>query len=443
MRADASETIGTGHIMRCVALAQTWQASGGEVLFVVRSLPSALEQRLEREKMETHRLNPSCDDAAETIAIALGWSADWVVLDGYHFKEGFQRAIKAAGLRLLVVDDFGGVGQIEADLVLNQNVYATKAYTHRRPGTALLLGTRYALLRREFLDARFARAAEPAENLDVLVTLGGTDPENVTGTVLDIVGRIDGIGSLVLVGPGNPRAPQLAEQARHLHGTVQVRVNPPDIPELMASSDFAISAAGTTCWELAFTGLPMLLIVLAENQRRTAERLDELGIAINLGALLAHFMWTCHGTHALWTHATRTHHRPHPLFNLFSHLTMEGWASAVLKEIRPTMRLGVVATAFGFSVLLLSGFPGLSQGLFAMVADSPRETYPFSNCPPFSGTYPPCPSAPPATPGSWTATGLLRNSTMKDPNVEQTRTTGTICPWVSMTRAPLIVGLYF
>ena len=115
------------------------------------------------------------------------------------------------------------------------------------------------------------------------MTLGGGDPDNCTRTILEAVALIETLTTIVVVGPSNPRAMELEQLAQRAGGRITVRRNPPDMSQLMAWADLAISAAGSTCWELAFMGLPMLLVVLAENQGPGATFLNRLGLARNLG----------------------------------------------------------------------------------------------------------------------------------------------------------------
>ena len=284
IRADASEQIGSGHVMRCLALAQAWQEAGGEVFLGARTLAETLKRRWRDEQIESRQIATSGDDAGETVKLAREIGADWVVLDGYQFGTEFQRAIKNAGFRLLVVDDDGCAQHYAADLILNQNPCASRnMYPSRNIGTELLLGTRYALLRREFLSARPANRAHAPRAARILVTLGGADLDNCTRKILEAVAVIEGLATTAIVGPDNPRAPELEELAKRADARIAIRQNPPDMPQLMAWADIAVSAAGTTCWELAFMGLPMLLVVLADNQRPNATCLDKLGTAANLG----------------------------------------------------------------------------------------------------------------------------------------------------------------
>jgi UDP-2,4-diacetamido-2,4,6-trideoxy-beta-L-altropyranose hydrolase len=208
-------------------------------------------------------------------------------VDGYHFDANYQQAIKQANLRLLFIDDYGHASHYYADLVLNQNIYAGESlYANREPYTRLLLGTSYALLRREFWKWRGWRREIPEIARKVLVTLGGGDPDNVTLKVIQALQQVEihGLEAIIVIGGSNPHQETLKTQIANAHCPIQLERNVTDMPALMAWADVAISAGGSTCWELAFMGLPSLILVLAENQQKAVAVLSQQGIMINLGA---------------------------------------------------------------------------------------------------------------------------------------------------------------
>src|SRR5206468_9094390 len=133
----------------------------------------------------------SISDAEQTIAQARRASAPSVVVDGYRFVPDYVRTLKRSGLHVLFVDDDGRFEFYPADAVLNQNVLATSAmYANREPFTRLLLGPEYVLLRPEFL-AESRRREHPNVGRKVLVTMGGSDPENVTEASLRALSTLD------------------------------------------------------------------------------------------------------------------------------------------------------------------------------------------------------------------------------------------------------------
>lgn len=289
VRVDASIKIGTGHLMRCMALAQAWQNVGGQAVFAIATQATPLEERLASEGMDVVHLSVepgSVEDARKTASLARQLGATWVVVDGYHFGAEYQRIIKNGGLRLLFIDDYRHAQHYWADIVLNQNIYAHKGlYLNRSPDTQLLLGMHYVLLRREFCQWQGWTRQISAVALKVLVTLGGSDPDNVALKVIQGLQRVDvpGLEAVVVVGGSNPHYEQLQAAVKASPTPISLERNVTNMPELMAWADVAIGAGGSTTWELAFMGLPSLVLVLADNQRAIAEKLGEMGVAVNLG----------------------------------------------------------------------------------------------------------------------------------------------------------------
>ena len=155
----------------------------------------------------------------------------------------------------------------------------------REPYTQLLLGTHYAMLRREFWPWRTWTRDFPPRPRHILVTLGGSDPNNLTGQVLQAIEQLhDPEATFVIVaGANSPHYPALAKAAATSTACIELRHDVKDMSALMAWADVAISAGGSTCWELAFMGVPNLIVILAENQRSSALRLAAEGVSQVLG----------------------------------------------------------------------------------------------------------------------------------------------------------------
>jgi UDP-2,4-diacetamido-2,4,6-trideoxy-beta-L-altropyranose hydrolase len=288
LRADAGTEIGTGHVMRCLALGQAWQDAGGEVQLAAAQLPPGMRDRLAAEKIALAPLSEeagSTADARATAELAAAAGARWAVVDGYQFSGDYQRALREGGLRVLALDDYGHAGHYWADAVLNQNVHARpELYASREPYVRLLLGPGYALLRREFQRWRGWIRAFPRAAGKVLVTLGGSDPDNVTSLVIAALGQVRRpLEVVVVVGSGNPHLEALRQAAACATVPMQLRSNVTDMPGLMAWADVAVAAGGSTAWELAFMGLPFLTVVLADNQVDLAAELQARDAAVNLG----------------------------------------------------------------------------------------------------------------------------------------------------------------
>jgi UDP-2,4-diacetamido-2,4,6-trideoxy-beta-L-altropyranose hydrolase len=290
IRADASVEIGTGHVMRCLALAQAWQDAGGSAVFAMAEATAAIREKLAAEKIEVREISSpvgSLADATGTTELGRACGADWIVLDGYRLDADYQRRIKESDAKLLWIDDNGHAEHYFADLAVNQNLHARESlYRNREAACRLLLGPRYAMLRREFSAWRDWKRDVRVCGARVLVTLGGSDPGNATVAVVEAL-RLVGVEYLdvvVVIGGSNPHAESIARAAEGLAGTVRLLRNAANMPELMAWADVAISAAGATCWEMCLLGLPAVVIDAAENQRNIAEQLARLGIAVHAGS---------------------------------------------------------------------------------------------------------------------------------------------------------------
>lgn len=289
MRADAGTRLGTGHVMRCSALAEVWLHEGGSAHMLLGARVPPIEERLSAHGVTVHHLEcpPGGEgDAEATASLAGELGAQWAVVDGYHFDTGYQRRVQDAGLRVLAIDDYGHAGHYCADVVLNQNVYANEGiYDKREADTRLLLGPHYALLRREFWRWMEWRRDTPPIASKILVTLGGSDPDNVTCTVAEAF-REPGMGDteiMAVVGASNPHHAELRAISEASTSQIQLQRDVTNMSELMAWADLAVIAGGTSCLEAAFMGLPALVLVLADNQRPVAEAIEANGAGQNLG----------------------------------------------------------------------------------------------------------------------------------------------------------------
>lgn len=288
IRADASHAVGTGHVMRMLALAQAAVARGAQLTLASTGLVPGVAARAEAMGVEVvggalEAGSPA--DAAWVEALALERGARWVVADGYPFGDAFQKAVRGADLRLMLVDDYGHCTHYAADIVLNQNLSADASlYAARAPYTRLLLGPEYVLMREEFRGPLEVPGSAPARAERILVTFGGSDPADGTRLAIDALRRLDwpGLEARVLVGPSNPRMDAYRAQAGD-DPRITLLSGSDDVASLMAWSDLAVAAAGTTTYELCRMGVPSLLVVVADNQRALARAAADRGVAIDLG----------------------------------------------------------------------------------------------------------------------------------------------------------------
>jgi len=292
IRADASVAIGTGHVMRCLALAQAWQGSGGKAVFAMADPSPWVCERLRSEGMEIVHLEArpgSLDDARQVVNLARQRAGCWIVVDGYHFDSNYQRSIKEAQVGLLFVDDAGKAGPYCADIVLNQNLHANEEmYSQREAHTQLLTGTPYIMLRRDFTAAPERDHPINSVARRLLVSMGGSDPDNITAKAVEMLQtmEIPGWEAIAVLGQNSTHFASLSDTIRGAGLPIQLVQNA-DMAELMHWADVAVTAGGTTIWELAFMGVPAVAMTRGEHERMLLQSAAHQGIAIDVGPFQA------------------------------------------------------------------------------------------------------------------------------------------------------------
>lgn len=291
VRADASPAIGAGHVLRCLALAEAWIEETGGTAHMIAAAPAPVLDRVRAGGIEitTPRLPAgSAADAERTLAFLRECGAVAMVTDGYAFGASFQAALQESGTPLLSIDDWAHTGSSRAQIILDQNAGVDASIYSARPrGSAVLLGPRYALLRREFRSAPAIVPDIPPCAARILVTLGGGDQQAAAMMVLESLAllRDPRLEIRVLIGPASAGGNAVRSRASTLGLNVEWVRGGSELPEIMRWAHFAISGGGTTCWELAFLGVPSLVIELADNQHAIAQALSTAGVVENAGKM--------------------------------------------------------------------------------------------------------------------------------------------------------------
>lgn len=292
-RVDASPTIGTGHLMRCLALANALQAQGARCVFLtcgneLGELGAVIESHghaLLRLEGDTPSSEQQSEDAARCLANLAGLGhARWLVVDHYSLDARWEKAMQAVAENIMVIDDLANRPH-HCSLLLDQNLIPGMAsrYEGKLPsGCKQLLGPNFALLRPEFCRQPALRAAR-AYTPHVLIMFGGADPQALSLRVLRLLARRQWVGELDVVA-GNLFSH--LDQLRQLMVTMpnaRLHVSTPHVANLMRRADLAIGSPGVSSWERCSTGLPALTISQADNQEEIGQALAEAGAHIYLG----------------------------------------------------------------------------------------------------------------------------------------------------------------
>ena len=295
IRTDASVEIGSGHLMRCLTLADQLRSEGSAVAFGCRDLPGGLFDLLQARGYRCARLlsavpgsNAQQDDADATIEAAeklFPDGLDWLVVDHYELDATWEHLLRPHVRKLMVIDDLANRPH-DCDLLLDQNYYRDldRRYHGLVPEQCItLLGPAYVLLRPEFAAARKRLRLRDGSVKRILVFFGGSDPANQTQKAveaLQLLGRPD-IGVDVVVGAANPNRNVIQALCDQLPNVV-FHCQVSNMAELMLNVDLGIGAGGATTWERCCLGLPTITMVFADNQLQTTLDLANFGAVLFL-----------------------------------------------------------------------------------------------------------------------------------------------------------------
>lgn len=316
-RVDTSLKIGTGHLMRCLALANEARQRDWECIFVLRDPEEEIVQYITSFEHRVEKLTSilgeiiknsttahgawlsvsQAQDAIDTVEIIDELKPDWIIVDHYALDEEWCSLIEKRNCKILVVDDLGD-RKLNCDVLLDQNLGSSaKKYDGKLPvSCTTLFGPTFALLRGEFREWRDRnqerRINSQIEN--ILVTMGGVDAENYTLRVLKEITKSEfakNCAFTVVLGRSYIHTTTLYAFLDTSKLKVSVLSNVKNIAEIMNESDLCIGAAGSTSWERCCMGLPTITLSIADNQIDIAKELSKRNIVIhsNMSNLLQNF----------------------------------------------------------------------------------------------------------------------------------------------------------
>jgi len=278
--------------MRCLSLAQTWIKRGGTSVFLGRIESVHLRFRFRTEGIVFINLvssSGSLKDAEETLSWSRRTGCSWVVLDGYHFSLLYQDKLHERLQRFLYIDDLAIQNRYPSDILLNPNSFAKRSlYPKNNMPRKLLLGSTYALLRREFFQ--FSRRRKKKANqkkIRLLITMGGSDPANITIEAMKAASHLHPkeVSVIVLIGGLNSNKARIKDLAQHNPRLFKIIYAANNMPRILNKVDLALTAGGSTCLELAFMQIPFISIAIAPNQEPGLRDLNRKKATLYLGPI--------------------------------------------------------------------------------------------------------------------------------------------------------------
>ena len=310
-RADASIEIGTGHVMRCLTLARVLAEQGAICQFICRAHEGNLIEyvnsqgfhveilRLEKKtKAHADDLAHSnwlgadiTQDAKDCSTFLEAFQPDWLIVDHYALDARWEMLLAPLYRKLMVIDDLANRPHI-CSLLLDQTFGRNKDdyATHVSVDCIFLCGSNYSLIRPEFANLRdysLKRREKPVLK-KLLINLGGVDKNNVTCLVLKAIRTFNiaiNYNITVVMGRHAPWIKSVLTVAKRMPCVTEVLVGVENIAEIMAESDLAIGAAGSSTWERCCLGLPTIAVITAENQEMISLKLNIYGAVLAISIL--------------------------------------------------------------------------------------------------------------------------------------------------------------
>lgn len=284
IRADANCEIGIGHIMRCISIAEEIQRIGKEVCFVLAD--ASASELLDEKKLQYFVLNTKYDCMEEELEIleklVYEHKPDLLLIDSYSVTRQYLEQVRML-VKTAYMDDLGE-SIYPVDLLINYNIYATKEMYEQNADCVerFLLGAQYAPLRSEF---QVKNVVVGREVKNVFISTGGSDKYNLTGIMLDYMLRDEKLKWLnyhVICGRFNVHEKELEQKAEN-YANIHVYKNVKDMADIMKKCDLAVSAAGSTLYELAALSIPSIIFSFANNQKKAVLAFAEKGAMVSLG----------------------------------------------------------------------------------------------------------------------------------------------------------------
>lgn len=305
-RADSSDRIGIGHIVRCLTIAEELKSNGYDIYFICKDHPNNMMEKIKHKGFNVELLpirehkqiksnlnhgswlgGAQLDDAKSTInfiknSIPNG-SIDLLVIDHYAIDKIWQEQLRPFTKKILVIDDIEDRVH-DCDFLVDQTFgKATDTYNHLIPKTAKpMVGEEYILLRPEFQQydieqVKNRRKSFDPLNMRVLIMMGGTDPDNFTSQAIDALITNNRVIEINVILSSSAIFSKKLDENYTSHPSINIYIDSKNIPEIMLRSDIAIGAGGGSSWERCKMGLPCIINLSAKNQSEIIHRLERKG----------------------------------------------------------------------------------------------------------------------------------------------------------------------
>lgn len=276
IRADMNEIIATGHIMRCLSIADAAKEHGKETVFITAD-EKPLEM-LQSRGYEPIVLHTDWDNMEEELGVLLPlikrMGISKLLVDSYQVTEKYLRTLEEH-TEVFYLDDLDAFEYPVSNVICYANYYSQLSYGNYKGNTKFYLGTSYMPIRRVFQNCKPKLIKEKIEN--IMILSGGSDNYHMIENIAELFKESDILQADIICGAFYPDFEGLKEQFAG-YGNLHFYQNVSNLEEFMEKADLAISAGGTTLYELSAKGTPTISYSFADNQLKNVRQFDEDGL---------------------------------------------------------------------------------------------------------------------------------------------------------------------
>ena len=296
IRVDSGLDVGLGHIMRCFALAEAIKTRKFNVYFISKKIRGNIIKSIENDGYKVFYLNSQIlksskpdwkMDALETTKIIQRFKNEknLLLVDNYELSKMWEMSLKSVVDKIIIIDDFSNRSH-SCNLFIDQNLHTGKRERNKKnsKNCKKLLGPKYALLRKEFVENRKTVKSRSGKINRILISFGGSDEKNQTLIALKAIKKLDGekINVDVIVGEPNKNKTKIKKMCSNMENSTYHQ-QPKNVAKIMKKADLAIGAGGIITWERCCLGLPSIVSIVSKNQEDMVNAVSRKGCLINLG----------------------------------------------------------------------------------------------------------------------------------------------------------------
>lgn len=302
-RVDSSKNIGSGHVIRCLRIANKLRDKNADCSFICKELSGNLIKLIkdhgfkvflltneiikynENSSIIVDKLFNWKNDALQTAKILKNLQTNTLIVDHYDIDKKWEEYQKPYCKKIMAIDDLDN--RIHSvDIILDQNLFPNiqRRYLNSNKNCKKFIGLEYAFLDPNFIKKRKLIKRQKKEVSKIFIYLGNTGSSNILRRILKVfIDNSLNKFKVEVIFTGDAEERNKIINLSKNHKFIKLLDTQPNLADIMSSADLSIGAGGLTTWERIYLGLPSAVVTVADNQKECSEYLNSLGLIWLIG----------------------------------------------------------------------------------------------------------------------------------------------------------------